>query len=1163
MQCAKCGSDNAAASRFCSHCGATLMQAAAAPPAVTAPDRRGDETLPEGALKMVTLMFCDLVGSTRLIAGLAPEQAMKLYGSAVATMVRAIAAAGGTVIDSMGDGVLAVFGAPLAQPDHARRACVAGASVRSHIAEMVHTEFAFGVAVPQVRVGLHSAQVAVAVIRDGKRVSCKLYGEGVNMAARIQSAAEPDSVFMTETTYARVKGTCEAVNAGARKLKGFDKPVRLYKLVSLNAPAPLERVTSPLVGREAELAALAATLDRLRPGGGALCLLFGEPGVGKTRLVDELRPLASARNMRWAQGHSPPFSERLSYWPIIEVLRMLLAPSEGAAAATPSYETLHASLRQVVGDEADEMAPYVAALLSVPLDAELTERLPPAGSEAMAHQMSRWLFRLFRTFVQERPLVLVLDDLQWADASSIAVVKHLCAIAAELPLLIIGVARPDSDRLELAHYMQERHAEGYLEIALEPLGARDAAALLDALMPLADSAIGLCKLILERADGNPFFVEEIALALKQADIVYRDEASGKWLCRLALEQVRIPESIRDTVLARIDRLNGDLRKTLCNASVIGREFLYRILDAITDRGLELDRQLAQLRSLDLVSQGPHAAELEYMFKHAVVQEAVYSSIFEERRQNTHLRVAECLESLFAEELAPHYGVLAFHFYRAGRWDKAQAYLLGAADQAQRLAGDSEALAYLEQALAMVEQGTVGKLDPLDAARIERKLGQIRFRRGDPERAIPHFRRALQLLKDRDPLTPTAVRLRIAYEAAWHVGSRACRALLPKPGARAACGADAERRLVYEHLGWCNYHTDQERLLLSILRGANLGAARGDADALALSYAGIGYAFNLVGAFGVARNYLRHALDYAKRSPHVGTAALPRNVMGLHCWYVGAWEQAHAHYAEGVRCALEAGDSNNWMSIHAQQAWLYLAQGELARSFGVARVMTETGRESAMATGIHWGLLGQGRVLLRSERREEGLELVKEALARARRMPDYQCIAQAQGSLALYLMEENRPDEASELIERALPMLRAHRLLGHDAAETHVAAAQVAVRRAEQAESADAAQTVSAARRACNRALRQSRIVSSIRPAALRALARLEWFAGERAAAERLWSQSAASAESIGARLELAATLHERAELCDDRTLQAAAQALRRDIRNAASALSHVQAVRPG
>ena len=701
---------------------------------------------------------------------------------------------------------------------------------------------------PKVRVAINTAEVAVTVVRQGGRVDCELYGDEVNLTKRVESAAEADSVYLTDRTFAAVKGRADTIDCGPLKLAGFSKPVGVYRLQAVRDES-LQSVgaRSPFVGRVAELAALDAVMERAHGGVGSTFFILGEPGVGKTRLLEEWRPRALGAGALWLQGHSPPLSEHLSYWPILEALRALLAM--GREGEPPeSWHRLFAALSRACPAAAEEdVAACLALLLNVPLPSDIAARLPSAGSEAMNQQMLRAFWRVFAGLASMRPTILVIDDLQWADASSLEVLKHISPISRKAPLVIVGLARPDAEGLRRGRELQADQLQLHIDLTLTPLGQTEGEFLLDALMPLNTTALRLKDLILSKADGNPFFIEEIARALKQTDVLTRDAATGLWLSRVPVDQVRIPDSIKGVILARIDRLDDSLRETLRAASVIGRAFLYRVLREISERGFGLERELDELHSRELIDPSRQSPELEYMFKHAVVQETVYASVFEERRRQIHLRIGECLEALFRDDLEPHFGVLAFHFVRAEQWDKAQTYLFKAADQAQRLAADAEALVCLEQALLMLDNHGVGALGTLERARVERKLGQIRYRQGDTAGSITHLHRGLRLLggyRFRPPIGGVAA---IVGEAIWHLALRLGHRLLPKPGTVNITDEDLERLLIYEQLGWCHWHGDQKELLRLLLRSLNFAERKGDLYSLATGCAALAYIFNEAGA----------------------------------------------------------------------------------------------------------------------------------------------------------------------------------------------------------------------------------------------------------------------------------------------------------------------------
>ena len=464
-------------------------------------------------------------------------------------------------------------------------------------------------------------------------------------------------------------------------------------------PAPERRaglaergIRSPLIGRDAELAALVSRFGRLAAGEGGLVAVLGDAGVGKTRLLAEARARAGAgadggparRPVTWLVGRTLSYGRTISYWPFLEILRRDAGIAEGDGAQA-SLARLRARLQALFPRDAEEVLPYLATLLSLPLPGETAAEVQYLDADAVRRQIFRVVRRYVQRLTLEQPLVLVFEDLHWVDQSSAALLEYILPLVREHPLLICGVSRPDN----LAPAARVREvalrdlAERYMEVALRPLSPEASDTLLRNLLNVEALPAHVQQAILSKSEGNPLFLEEVIRALIDVGSAVWDERSGAWRATRQAEQIAIPDTVQGVIMARIDRLPREVKHTLRLAAVIGRAFPYRVLRAIAEPQHDLDASLAHLRQLELIDEraGGSEAEVVYLFRHVLVQEATYETILVLRRQELHGAVAAAMEALYAGRLEKFYAVLAYHYARAQAWGKAQEYLLKAGDQA--------------------------------------------------------------------------------------------------------------------------------------------------------------------------------------------------------------------------------------------------------------------------------------------------------------------------------------------------------------------------------------------------------------------------------------------------------------------------------------------------
>jgi ABC-type oligopeptide transport system substrate-binding subunit len=558
-------------------------------------------------------------------------------------------------------------------------------------------------------------------------------------------------VLLSESTARLVRGSFELANLGKIGVKGKTAPVAVFEVVRPFAAPARERglavLHSPLVGRDAELATLTGVLAGLCEGHGGIVALLGEAGLGKSRLLEEAHAWAGAnlcQPPRWLEGRAVSYGGGLSYWTVTQLLKADLGLSDGDPEVRARV-VLRRRLTALLGAQAADVSPYLAHLLGLKLEGEEAERLAALDSETVKYQLLVCLRRYFGALAERQPLVLVCEDLHWADPSTLDALGELLALTDHVPVLLLLVGRVErghgSWRLKLR--AETEYAHRYAEIVLRPLAESDSARLVDNLLSEGRGEVTspLRRLLLDRAEGNPFYLEELVASLVEQGVLARGGEGDAWQVKASIESLSIPDTVQGLLLARIDRLEEDVRGTLQMASVIGRSFLYRLLQAIACRGEAfqpepatagvgpsdarllvtadlpgnaspiLDRHLVILQRADLVREKAVHPELEYIFKHSLAQEAAYHSLLLERRREYHRRAGEALERLFADRREEFYGLLAHHFDLAeqvgdpagsrGR-ERAVHYLIAAGDKARLEDALPEAARFYRRAVERLE-----------------------------------------------------------------------------------------------------------------------------------------------------------------------------------------------------------------------------------------------------------------------------------------------------------------------------------------------------------------------------------------------------------------------------------------------------------------------------
>jgi class 3 adenylate cyclase/tetratricopeptide (TPR) repeat protein len=1132
--CSACGTAAAPGDAFCRRCGRPLV--AMGPPArFTSPRGYTPRNLAEriltsrsaleGERKTVTVLFCDLVGSTELSARIGPDAMYPLVDRFFEIVLREVHRYEGTVNQFLGDGFMALFGAPITYEDHARRAVLAALGIRHALADPAANAERLGVRELPLRMGLNTGPVVVGSIGDNLRMDYTAVGDTTNLAARMQQVAAPGEICMTESTHHAVERHVACDDVGLRTVKGRAQPIRVYRALHVRtfpAGLPPRPITAPMVGRDRELGWLLEKLEALDAGAGGIVAVLGEAGVGKSRLVAEARRHAMGGRALWLGGYSLSFTQGISYWPFLQVIRGWLGVGEDAAEADV-WRRLAEAIGDLFGSERDDVLPYLATLLGVPVPEAASERVRFLDAEALGRQIVLSVRRLFERLARDRPLVLVLDDIQWLDGSSAELLEHLLPLTAQVPLLVCWKARVDPEGLaeRLAVTTRARFAGAYIEIRLSSLAPRDARELIAHLMGQGELPPHLTDDILRKADGNPFFVEEVIHAMIDLGALARDEALGGWRATDRAEPVSIPDTIQGLVMARVDRLDGSVKQLLKTASVIGRSFLYRLVQAVADAQEAVDRQLGELVRVELIREAARLPELTYIFRHALVQEAAYESMLIEQRRRLHGAVAVCVERLFPDRLDEFSAVLAYHYTRAEQWEKAHEFLVRAGDQAAAVAADAEALEHYTGAFRAYERRFGDRWEPRQRAVLERKIGQALFRRGEHARAAEYLGWALVNLGEAPlPASPRAVGWAITRSAAAQLLHR----FLPEAWWRAPAGTDdstaRERIRIYEMVGWMDYFHADKRLALDSLLAMNLAEHHGLPIETALGAAGIGIVCDIAGVPRVGGYYHRRAQRIAAQQGHPIAVAYAHFGQGVHGQVSGRWDEGIRHYRAAAEMYRRAGQLRGWGLATVSAGWLLVLRGEIEEGRELTAQVVQVGEASGDRQILALGLGDGGFLALHHEANPEAAtSLLERSIELFEMVPDLSSVTWARAALVECLLHTGDLDRALRVAEEIATTIAKHRLSGPyiTVPLNSLAAARLAALDRDGSTAGRA--MFKAARAACRQALVEGRRFADGLPGACRHWGTYHWLRGRPQRGRRWWRRGLDAAHRLGARYE--------------------------------------------
>ena len=695
-RCTNCAQLNPKDARFCNQCGAPLatVQKPLAPPGIAIGQGVDSGFVPDGERKLVTALFVDIIDSTRLEQDLDPEEARALVDPALQLMIDAVRRYDGYVVQSTGDGIFALFGAPVAHEDHPQRSLYAALRFQEGIRRLGDQLRADGHIPIQIRAGVNTGEVVVRPIKTGERqTEYTPIGHTVNLASRIQSLANAGAIVISDSTRNLVEGYFALRSLGSARLKGINDSVPVYEVAGLGPlRTRLERSAgrglSKFVGRSQEKETFRNASRLARAGSGQVIAVTAEPGVGKSRLFFEFKAEAGGS---WTvlEASSVSHGKTSPYLPVIELLHSYFGISGGDGPAV-RREKVARRIAHLASSTEDAL-PYLYALLEIEDDKERLAGMDPQLKRSRTFEA---VVRLLLTEAAREPLMLIVEDLHWLDDESQALLDLLVDSMAGARLLLLINFRPEY-RLRWGNQTYARL------IRLDPLGHDKADEMLSAMLGETGSLLPLKRLIIETTGGTPFFMEETVQALFDEGALVRSGVRVKLVKPLA--SLRIPPTVQTILAARIDRLRNDEKALLQTLAVLGREFVLSLARAVAGRTEEdLERLFGNLQLGEFVYEQPSISDVEYIFKHALTQEVAYNSILLERRRQLHENVGRAIELLYPSSLDDHLTDLAHHFSRSANQAKAVEYLRRAGVQAMARGALHQAVQNLESALALLE-----------------------------------------------------------------------------------------------------------------------------------------------------------------------------------------------------------------------------------------------------------------------------------------------------------------------------------------------------------------------------------------------------------------------------------------------------------------------------
>jgi class 3 adenylate cyclase/tetratricopeptide (TPR) repeat protein len=719
--------------------------------------------------RLATVMFAEISGYTEMLKAVDVEEAPQVISRCLALLNSSCQKYGGRVDKLTENTLMVVFGVPESVEDAPRKAINAAIELRDSLARFNQEE---GLKRPlAIQIGIQTGIVIAGPLGPGDTREYSVIGEPVELALQLKDASPKGEITVGALTYRSTRNEFEYQELKPLVSKDKRVPFAIYRLLSARAKVHRPRlgsermIFSEMVGRSRELDKLKLHVLKAINGEGSIVNIIGEAGIGKSRLIAELMQQDETKRVDLLIGRALSFGQNLSFHPVIDILKSWAGITEEDTPVSSSQK-LEQAIRNVYPDGVTEVFPFIATLMGLKIAGRHAERVEAVAGESLEKMITKNLRELIVKAAARRPIAFVIEDLHWADLSSIELLGSLYRLAENSRILFINIFRPNyEDTSErLLRTIRTRYHKLASDIVLEPLDDNQCETLVDNLLHTKDLPDHIMGLIAKRAEGNPFFIEEVARAFIDDGVV--EKKNGHFFVTDKIDSVIIPETVHDVIMARVDKLDEQTKSLLKIASVIGRYFFYSILTEVATSVAEIDDKLEYLKEVQLIREQRRRAEIEYLFKHALARESVYSSILLKKRRELHLSVAHSIETVFRDRLNEFYGMLALHYSKGEDLEKAEEYLIKAGEEALKAAASSEAIHFYQEALRVYLDTHGNRVDPEKIAVLEKNIGLAFLNKGHHVDAVAHLDTALDIWGWKRPRSRAHALLLFLYNIAY-------------------------------------------------------------------------------------------------------------------------------------------------------------------------------------------------------------------------------------------------------------------------------------------------------------------------------------------------------------------------------------------------------------
>jgi len=1000
ISCPKCGFMNDPDDAFCGGCGEKLGEAKSIPQIVEIPSLQDmyaqiQHFIPKsiiekmrlaeqeiiGENRQVTALFADISGFTDMSQRLGSEATVEKVNQCCQEIVDAVFRHGGNVNRYIGDCVLALFGAPIAHENDPERAILSALDMREAVSQLELS----------ISVGINTGMMYFGTVGAQQHQEISAYGNDINLAKRLQETADAGHILVGGSTHRLTRRAFEFQPAQPLTVKGFAEPISAYEVVK-SLPKPekirgIEGLRAEMIGRDKELSDLKECVDELLAGRGQIASIIGEAGVGKSRLATELKEYLKEKmkdegkrmtnekelHPLWLEGRCVSIGESVGYWVFVDILRDYLGFSENDSLEECRSKIIE-KMQMLFPQRWEEIVPYLGNLLSVRFEDEKIKYLP---AEQLKYQTFLTLRDIFLAIAQQSPILLIFEDLHWADNLSLDVINLLMDTLTIAPIMLLCIYRPEKEHRSwlVGTQASSKCLDRYTEINLRPLNHQESRRLVESLLTIENLPNTVKEMILNKSEGNPFFVEEVIRSLIESGVVYRD--GEKWIAKEEAEKIIVPDTIQSIIMARIDRLDEEVRYVLQSASVIGRLFRYRLLQYTTQQERELDRYLWKLEEGELVYEEHAIPELEYSFKHVLTQETAYNTILSRRRKEFHRKVAEGYEALYSSRLEEYYDELAYHYSRSDNKEKALNYLVKAGDKSKESFANESAIEYYNQALKLIDDvgsgfkpdPTLGRIyqnmgeiysllskhketleccskaleytaDKKRRASIHQVMGDIYEREGKYDPALDHLNTGIAELGD-DTNCPEIVRIYLILVEiiGGHKGNLEEAKNIVLQGWKIVEGTEyySEVIEIYDYLRWVfRDNKDNAKAFEYAHKAIDAAKKSGNAYLIANSTSGLGWEHLINGEEDIGIKFIIEAIDILKTIGHNYAIGVQYYSLARFYHEKRNWDKV----VEYLECYLMVPDHpwHNYLITHL--AWAYLRKGDAEKAIEYSKKSLE-------------------------------------------------------------------------------------------------------------------------------------------------------------------------------------------------------------------------------